>query len=165
MAIRTQGTDIFALDPDSGEILDIGCVTSISGIDETLEQIETTCLQSRSRTYESGLATPGTATFGINFDPSDPNHIELFAWKKAGKKLQWAVGFRQESAASAGVDGDAPTVDTENGWELPTTRAWITFEGFINSLPFDFSLNAVVASTVGIQVSGEINVVPAVVTP
>ncbi|WP_422126135.1 phage tail tube protein [Vibrio anguillarum] len=36
----------------------------------------------------------------------------------------------------------------------------MTFEGFMNSYPFSFALNAVVSSTVGIQVSGDPVLVP-----
>lgn len=61
MAVKTQGTNLYAMDPDTGDVIDVGCVTQISGIDETLEQIETTCLGDDSRTYVAGLATPGTA--------------------------------------------------------------------------------------------------------
>ena len=44
----------------------------------------------------------------------------------------------------------------------PTSRSWILFEGFMNSFPFSFGLNAQVTSTVGIQVSGEPELIPAV---
>ena len=43
----------------------------------------------------------------------------------------------------------------------PTSRSWILFEGFMNSYPFSFALNAVATSTVGIQVSGEPELIPA----
>jgi hypothetical protein len=44
---------------------------------------------------------------------------------------------------------------------LPDDRGWLLFEGFMNSFPFSFAQNAVVTSTVGIQVSGGIRVIPA----
>ena len=44
---------------------------------------------------------------------------------------------------------------------LPTSRAWITFEGFMNSYPFSFPLGGLITSNVGIQVSGEPEVIPA----
>lgn len=159
MAVKTQGTMLYAIDPVGNTLLTVGCVTSIDGIDTTLEQVETTCLSDSARTYMAGLATPGTATFGINFDPSDASHVRLHQLKVAGTTLQWAVGF---------ADGaDAPTVDAGPpvGFTLPDTRSWITFEGFMNSFPFSFAQNAVVASTVGIQVSGEPVIVPLDPTP
>ena len=40
-----------------------------------------------------------------------------------------------------------------NEFNLPTTRSWISFDGYISDLPFDFALNAVVSSNISIQVS------------
>lgn len=148
MAVKTQGTDLYVIDPEDGSVLKVGCVTSIDGIDTALDQIETTCLESPARTYEAGLATPGTASFGINVDPKDGSHLRLHQLKVAGTTLMWAVGWSE-------TPGLAPTADTNGNFNLPGGRSWITFEGFMNSFPFTFAQNAVVQSTVGIQVSGE----------
>lgn len=153
MAKKTQGTDLYAIDPADDSLLIVGCVTSIDGIDTTVEQVETTCLQDSARSYVAGLATPGTATFGINTDPSDPSHVRLHQLKIAGTTLQWAIGW-SESAAD-------PTIDSNGNFNLPPSRSWITFEGFMNSFPFSFEQNSVVQSTVGIQVSGEPVLIPA----
>ena len=119
MAIKTQGTDLYAVDPLTGELIIVGCVTSIDGIDTTVEQVETTCLQDTARSYVAGLATPGAATFGINTDTSDPAHIRLHQLKTLGETIQWAVGW---------ADGTAdPTVDSAGMFVLPATRSWITF--------------------------------------
>lgn len=154
MAIKTQETDLFVIDPDDNSVITVGCVTSIDGIDTTLEQIETTCLSASARTYTAGLATPGAATFGINTDTADSSHVRLHALKVAGVTLKWAVGWSDGTAA--------PTVDSHGDFILPTTRSWIEFEGFMNSFPFSFQGNSVVQSTVGIQVSGEPSLVPKV---
>lgn len=151
-AIKTQGTDLFAIDPDDGTIIDVGCITSISGVDTSIEQIETTCLNDDARTYIAGLGTPGTATFGIQTDPQDPVHVRLLELKNAGTTLQWAIGWSDgETAPTVGVDGD---------FDLPATRSWLTFEGYMNSYPFEFALNSVVTSNIGIQVSGDPVLVP-----
>lgn len=143
---------LYAIDPADDSVLTVGCVTSIDGIDTTLDQIETTCLSSAARTYVSGLATPGAATFTINFDPADASHVRLHEIKVAGTTLEWALGFS---------DGTAPpTIDSNGNFTLPATRSWISFDGFMNSYPFSFALNAVVTSTVGIQISGEPVVTP-----
>lgn len=147
MAIETQGTKLYTIDPDTEALIEVGCVTSIDGIDTSIEQIETTCLEDTARTYVSGLATPGAATFGINFDPSDESHTRLHALKKAGTSLPWALGMS---------DGTAdPTVDSGGTFDLATSRSWILFSGFMNSYPFSFQQNSVVQSTVGIQISGD----------
>jgi hypothetical protein len=151
MAIKSQGTLLWTIDPADDSLLLVGCVTSIDGIDTTIGQNETTCLGDTTRTYISGLGTPGAATFGINFDPADASHVRLHKLKVAGTTLQWAIGMSDgTSAPTVHVDtaGDAT-------FQVPATRSWIVFEGFMNSYPFTFALDAVVASTVGIQVSGD----------
>lgn len=155
MAKKTQGTDLYVIDPADDSIINVGCVTSIDGIDTTVEQVETTCLSEQARSYIAGLATPGTATFGINTDPEDESHVRLHQLKIAGTTLQWAIGWSESP-------GTPPTGVTSGGdFILPTTRSWLTFEGFMNSYPFSFAQNSVVQSTVGIQVSGEPVLIPA----
>ena len=158
MAAKTQGTDLYAIDPADGSLIVVGCPTSIDGIDTTLDQIETTCLNSPARTYEAGMPTPGTATFGINVDPKDPSHVRLHQLKTAGTTLQWAIGWSE----SPGTDPQVITnSDGDYEFDPPAGRSWLLFEGFMNSFPFSFALNAVVESTVGIQVSGEPELIPA----
>lgn len=156
MAIRTQGTELYVIDPDSPcSVIKVGCVTTIDGIDTSIDQIETTCLDALARTYEAGLATPGTATFGINIDTTDETHVRLHQLKTAGTTLHWAIGWSDAT-------GTAPTIGTDCDFDLPATRSWLVFEGFMNSFPFTFAQNAVVTSTVGIQVSGEPALIPKV---
>lgn len=152
MVMKTQGTDLYAIDPRDDTLIDVGCVTSLDGIDSSIDQIETTCLNSAERTYVAGLGTPGTATYGINIDTADPNHILLYEIKQLGLTLQWAVGMSDGTAA--------PTADSGGTFDLPASRSWITFEGFMNSFPFSFALNGVVSSSVGIQVSGAQALIP-----
>ncbi len=160
MAIKTQYTDLYAIDPRDGSIIDVGCVTSIDGIDESIDQIETTCLNSVAREYQSGMATPGTASFGINIDPSDANHLLLYEIKQLGLTLDWAIGWSDGPRDSSGVTTAPATANSGGDFVLPTTRTWLTFQGFMNSFPFSFALNSVVQSTVGIQVSGAQVLIP-----
>lgn len=159
MAAKTQGTQMYCVDPDTKAVLVVGCVISIDGIDTTLDQLETTCLDSVARTYVSGLATPGSATFGLNFDPADQSHVRLHQLKVRGDTLHWAVGFSDGPVNSSG-QRPQPTADTSGDFVLPNTRSWISFDGFMNSYPFTFGINAVVTSNVGIQISGEPAVLP-----
>lgn len=153
MARATKGTVLYVIDPADDSILVVGCATNIDGIDTTLDQLETTCLEDTTRTYIAGMATPGAATFTINFDPQDASHVRLHQLKVAGTVLQWAIGIGP---------GAAPTGVTSAGeFILPTTRDWIEFEGFMNSYPFSFPLAGLLTSNVGIQVSGEPTITPA----
>lgn len=147
MSIKTQGTYLYAIDPADDSIIDVACITSIEGVDTTNEQIETTCLQALARTYLSGLATPGQASFGLNFDTSEATHNRLHALKVAGTTLDWAIGFADATTA--------PTVDTGGTFDLATTRSWIRFQGFMTNFPFSFAQNSVIQTTVNIQISGE----------
>lgn len=143
---------MYLIDPSDGTVLQPGCVTSIDGIDTSIEQVDVTCLEDLTRQFMAGLATPGSATFGIHSDPQDTTHVRLHAIKVAGLSVQWAVGWSDGK-------GIAPTVTTDSAGDkefvLPATRSWLTFEGFMNAFPFNFAQNGVVDSTVGIQVSGE----------
>lgn len=157
--MRTAGTTLWFLDPDNAcEAVQVGCPTSITGLDSTIEQLETTCLESTARTYEAGLATPGTASFALSLDPQDPSHIRLLELKAAGQSVQWVIGFPD----GIGIDPEG-TTDTDGDcvFDLPGGRTWLTFEGFVNSYAFDFSLNALITATVGVQVSGDPALIPA----
>lgn len=145
MAIKTQGTQLYFIDPADDSVVTVGCVTGLTGITAARDQIETTCLDSAARTYEAGMATPGAAQFGINFDTSDASHVRLHELYRDGTTLKWALGWSDGTAA--------PTVDTASNFNPPTTRSWITFEGYISDLPFDFALNDVVKSNISVQVS------------
>lgn len=61
--------------------------------------------------------------------------------------------------------GTDPTGTTDSNGDcefvLPPERTWLEFEGFVNSYAFDFSLNALITATVGIQVSGDPALIPA----
>lgn len=147
MALKTQGTYLYAIDPADESVITVACVTSIDGVDTTNEQIETTCLESLARTYQSGLATPGQATFGLNFDPSESSHERMHQLKVAGTTLLWAIGFSDGTAA--------PTADSGGAFDLPTSRTFIRFNGFMTNFPFAFAQNSVIQTNVSIQVSGE----------
>jgi hypothetical protein len=237
LSIKTQGTDLYGIDPETGAVINVGCVTSIDGIDSQIDQIETTCLGDDAREYEAGLATPGTGTFGINTDPRDPVHVRLHQIKTLGLKMDWAVGWSDGRVNGEGIPPtalpanalesitvssagtgytSAPTVAITGGggagatatatvaagsvtgvtitnpgtgytttpavafsgggggtgaaatavvaetagFNLPNTRTWITFRGFMNSYPFSFAQNDVVKSSIGIQISGDPALIP-----
>lgn len=147
MAIKTQGTRLYTIDPSDESLITVGCITSLDGIDTTNEQLDITCLSDLARQFIAGLATPGQASFGINFDTSDSTHTRLHQLKVAGTSLVWAVGFSDGTTL--------PVVDSGGTFDLATTRSWIRFNGYMANFPFNFALNSVIQSTVGIQVSGE----------
>lgn len=149
MPVPTKGSSLYFIDPDTCAVVEVGCITSFDGLDVPVDQVETTCLQDLNRTYQAGLGTPGTATFGIQFDPQDASHLRLQEIKASGSpNMFWAIGWGDGTAAP--VAGSPCDFDT-----FPTSRTFIEFEGFINSFSFSAALNAMWTSTVGIQVSGD----------
>lgn len=150
MAKKTQGTMLYLIVPadednPTADVVRVGCVTNLTGVSASRDQIETTCLESLARTYEAGMATPGNATFTVNFDPEDASHLAVHALFRSGVKVDWAIGWS---------DGTAdPTLGSTDEFDLPDTRTWILFNGYVSDVPFDFALNAVVTSNISIQVS------------
>lgn len=143
-AVKTQGTELYFLDPVGDTVVEVGCVTTVTGLNAARDQIETTCLDSGARTYESGMATPAPISFTINADPKDPSHVRLHELYVAGTRVDWALGWS---------DGTAPPTVTGAALVLPTTRSWIAYNGYVSNFPFDFALNAVVSSNLSVQAS------------
>lgn len=153
MAVKTQGTQLFVIDPDATggcEILTIECATALSGLGAPREQIETTCLEDDARSYVGGLATPGQLTVTVNFDPDNESHYRLYELWKDNVDFTFAIGFGPETAV--------PTIDSNCDFELPTTRTYITAAGYVTDLPLEAALNAVWTAAIPIQVSGEYTV-------
>jgi len=148
MSKLTQGTQIYFIDPDDDSVVAVQCATSFNPGGAPADQIEDTCLESDDRTYKPGLRTPGQATIGLNSDPENASHIRMHELSETNPppELKWVVGWSDGTAA--------PTVDVAGDFDLPTTRTWFTFQGYISDFPFDFQQNAVVTSTVTVQRSG-----------
>lgn len=150
-AVKTQGTNLYFI--DSATTCAVLNCTAISGISAQRDQIETTHLGDQARTYVAGLASPGAASFEVQFDPSSEIHKDLHDAYKAGTVLKWALGWSDGTAA--------PTVATSL-YTLPATRSFLSFDGYVQDIAFDFSQNSVVKANVSVQVSGFPNLTPKV---
>lgn len=162
MALKTARTSLYFIDPEGDSngaaIITVGCATSITGIGASRDQLEDTCLEDDARSYEAGLGTPGQATFTLNFDPSDESHVRVYELWRAGTKVEWALGLSDGPAAPAALV--PPTLDSDDQFNLPATRSWITFNGYVADVPLDLALNALVTASVSIQVSDFPTVTP-----
>lgn len=154
MSVLTQGTQIYFIDPeydtDGPGVREIECATTFSPGGNPADQIEDTCLAATTRSYKPGLRTPGTASLGLNADPANESHIRLheLAESDPSPVLRWAIGWAD------GID-IPPTLDTSGeDFDLPSTRTWFVFEGYVSDFPFDFSANTVVTTEATIQRSG-----------
>lgn len=152
MAILSQGSQVYALvpseaDPQTFEVLTIACATAFTPGGNPADQIETTCLEETSRSYMPGLRTPAAATLTVNFDPAESSHVRLFdlSQQDPSPTIKWALGWSDGTAV--------PTVDSDD-FDLPASRTWFTFEGYLSDVPFDFAQNTVVTSAITIQRSG-----------
>jgi hypothetical protein len=153
MSILSQGTQIYALVPPltgtgPKTVLAIECATAFSPGGSPADQIEDTCLEDTSRRYKKGLRTPGQASLTVNADPNNASHIRLHQLSETDgdTTIQWAVGWSDGKAA--------PTVGADADFDLPATRTWFVFEGYVSDFPFDFAANAVVSTAATIQRSG-----------
>lgn len=66
-------------------------------------------------------------------------------------------GYTSAPTVTITGDGDDAAATAElssNDWDLPDTRTWFTFRGYVSDFPFDFSANTVVTTAATIQRSG-----------
>jgi hypothetical protein len=144
--MKTKGTMIYFKNPADDSVVKGTEITSIDGITAAISQIDTTDLESTGREYIAGFSEPGAASIGVNFEPGSDDHVLMHSLFREGTTTNYAIGWS---------DGTAPpTIDSNGNFSLPTSRSWITFEGYFSNVPFNFSLNEIVRSTVGIQISG-----------
>lgn len=155
MSMLTQGTQVYALvpsanDPSVLEVLEIECATAFSPGGNPADQIETTCLSQKVRTYMRGLRTPGQATLTINADPRNASHVRLHQLSEDDsiESVSWAVGW------SDGTDIPPTLNDNGDDFELPSSRTWFVYDGYVSDFPFDFAANTVVTTAATIQRSG-----------
>lgn len=150
MSVLAQGTNIYFINPLSTvpEVVQVECATTFSPGGNPADQIEDTCLENNVRSYQPGLRTPGQASMTLNADPDNASHLLLqqMAETDPPPTVAFAVGWS---------DGTAPpTLDSADAFELPTTRTWFTFSGYVSDFPFDFAQNTVVTTSLTIQRSG-----------
>jgi len=147
--VETQGTQLFTLDfaATPVDVLKFACPTGITGMGDTTDQIEDTCLEDKVRTYKQGLSTPGQLSVPFNFIPRTRSQQLLFTLKDSGKILPWLVGLSDGT--------DLPTLNGSNdGFIVPDTRTCISFSGHIAGLELDIALNEIIRGTLTIQRSG-----------
>ncbi|MBD8492967.1 phage tail protein [Pseudomonas syringae] len=155
MSMLTQGTQVYALVPPltgTGPrvVLEVECATALNPGGSPADQIEDTCLADTDRSYKKGLRTPGQAALTVSADPNNQSHIRLHQLSESNDDttIKWAVGWSDGK-------GIAPTINTEgDDFELPTTRTWFVFTGYVSDFPFDFAANTVVSTAATIQRSG-----------
>ena len=146
----TKGTQLYFIDPSDDSVTEITEVTGFNPGGAPSDQIEVTALDDDAKEFMRGMRTPGTATIEVNPDPENASHSrlhELFL-DDTVESVPFAVGWS---------DGTAdPTADSDGTFDqTAVARTMYYFDGYIADFPFDFSINAVVKSTISIQRTGE----------
>ena len=119
------------------------------------EVLDAACESCHKKYWYPG-STPGQATGTLNADPANDSHVRFYEMSEddSDQILDWVVGW---SDGPLDADGEAtalPTLDSSGDFELPNTRTWFRFRGYVSDFPFDFQGNAVVSTNFVIQRSG-----------
>ena len=148
MELKTAGTHLFLLDPDSPTApLKFKCPTGITGVTTGARtRIDTICLdETDDMSYMSGLGDAGTVSVPFILDSEDGSHQRIFELKKTSENLKWIVGFSDGAVAPTVTAGDL----------VPATgRSWLAFTAYISDLDIDIATNEVVRGTMTLQRSG-----------
>lgn len=156
MQHKTQGSELYVRDTSVSPpvVMKIGQLVDINNLGGQASDIDVTDLDAvRFKQFLSGLIDPGSASIGINFDSASNAH-QFLNDNAGGDQYDWAIGL------SNGV-GIPPTQNTANSaFELPSTRAWLTFVASVHMQQFGFAVDSVVKFNSALRVSGEITVTP-----
>lgn len=150
--IRTQGTELFVVDPTASggpTLLKMACPTGINGLGGARDQLEDTCLDTTGdKTYLAGLGNPGQVSVPFNLIPRDGSHQTLFAFKASGTVLKW-IACLSEAVTD-------PTLDSDSEIVPPTDRSSFEFDAFVSDVNIDISTNEIVRGTLTLQRSGDV---------
>lgn len=155
--LKTQGTVIYMLDTSGSpeRVLRIANVTTIDSLGGAASDIDVTNLDSTAKEYLVGLQDNGTASFGLNLDPTDDSHQTILE-NAGGARFYWAIGCSDGTAPP--TLNISPGVDTT--FTLPATRTWFTFQASIQEATRSFSTDDAIRIQGGLRVSGAITMTP-----
>lgn len=149
--VKTMGTHLYFVDRSgSPALVKLYCPTGIQGLNTgAKDQIEDTCLDNLTdKTFQAGLGNPGQVTVPFNLKPSEASHQLLFDLKESGELVDWIALLSDGTAA--------PTLDSANEIEPPSTRSSFIFEGYVADVSIDVATNEIVRGTLMIQRSGSV---------
>lgn len=154
---KSQGSELYVLDTTVSPVAvrKISNITGIDGLGGQASKIDITTLDDlRYRQNMSGLIDPGSANVPVLFDFTDDGQ-EFLHDNAGGENFQFAIG-------EARGFGTPPTVNgSEDGFELASTRAWLTFEASISSDSISIATDDVWKATSALQMSGGYTRTPA----
>lgn len=157
MAIKTQGTELFIIDrttPATPKVVKFSCPTGITGLGGGgTDEIDTTCLDATSKSFELGLSDNGELSIPFVFKGGDDaSHKLVFDLAHAKSNVECVIALSDGTAA--------PTVGTTDPKDVvpPTDRTSFVFHAGVKAPQLDIAGNEVIRGTLSLRVSGSITV-------
>jgi len=139
MAYKSQDTLFQWGDGGSPEAFDnVAAVTGIDGPSLSVDAIETTDLDSSSKTFIANIPDGGEVTLELNYDPGATTHDKLNDYLDAGSVNNFQICFPNLDATTVGVS----SINTTS--EQVTTS---TAHGLTAGQPFEFTASAMPTSS------------------
>ena len=143
--VLTQGTKVWIEHGDAAApiLTQMDCITSISLGDDSVNDIDDTCLEETDvKTSQPGLTTPGDGEIVIKTDPLNASHMKLLQLAESRAPVKVYIGWSDGTAA--------PTLST-NKVTLPTTRTFTTFGAILRVSSPTFEADSLVEHKVAMK--------------
>lgn len=149
--IKTQGTELYLLHSDTGSVIKIPNVSAVDGVGGSASDIDVTNFDDlRSRRFLVGLQDQGTASFQVNYDPTDPTHA-LLAQLAGGAQYKWALGLSDSPGLAPTYDAGPP-----EDFILPSGRTWFVFNASVQQWQRNLTVDDVIRISATLRLSGDI---------
>lgn len=136
--LQSQTSTFSVEDPAGGSpstYIQVGGVTAIGGMRSgTATEIDVSDLSSTEKEFVLGLADPGTMNLTVFYDPADQGQIILEDLRVSSARTSFQVTIPNPL--------NSPAVTT------------FTFEGFVQSFPFEVGVDQAIPGTVTVRVTG-----------
>lgn len=152
--IKSQGTQLYGV--IGGAIVAFTCPKAFTFGEDSFSKIDSTCLDSDTKDYERGLRDPGEGSVQIDLDDENASHMQLIQLAESGEKIQWYVGSSHTKTPPTMVGSDI---------DLPETRIWWSFEGYLNPAAPTIEQDALVNYTFTLVRTSAVVTTPRTVTP
>lgn len=143
--VLTQGTKVWIEHGDAAApiLTRMDCITSISLGDDSVNDIDDTCLEETDvKTSQPGLTTPGDGEIVIKTDPLNASHMKLLQLAENREPVKVYIGWSDGTAA--------PTLATDTV-TLPTTRTFSSFEAILRATSPTFEPDSLVQHKVAMK--------------
>jgi hypothetical protein len=143
--VLTQGTKVWIEHGDATTpiLTRMDCITSISLGDDSVNDIDDTCLEETDvKTSQPGLTTPGDGEIVIKTDPLNASHMTLLQLAENREPVKVYIGWSDGTTT--------PTLAT-NTVTLPTTRTFSSFDAILRISSPTFEADSLVEHKVAMK--------------